>query len=101
VTVGKRRKRGSDSTGSATRRPWQKYGKNYIWRQLAKRGCVPKYQGDDRNAWWQKYFDNYRFLPARAANASEVGCGPYTIMRFIQEACQPDHLFLSDPLIRT
>ena len=78
-----------------------KYGKNYIWRLLAKLGKVPKYRGDDRNTWWQQHFDNYGFLPARAENALEVGCGPYTNMRLIREVCHVDHLFLSDPLIRT
>jgi SAM-dependent methyltransferase len=78
-----------------------KFGKNYIWRLLAMFGRVEKYRGDDRNRWWQSMFDNYRFLPANVNNALEAGCGPYTNMRLIQRVCQPAHLYLSDPLIRT
>jgi ubiquinone/menaquinone biosynthesis C-methylase UbiE len=77
------------------------YGKNYIWRLLAMLRLVPKHRGDDRNIWWQRNLDNYSFLPPKVENALEVGCGPYTNMRLIREVCQPDHLFLSDPLIRT
>ena len=78
-----------------------RYGKNWIWRVLAALGMVPKYRGDDRNTWWQRSFENYSFLPPRVENALEVGCGPYTNIRLIRGACQPEHLFLSDPLIRT
>jgi ubiquinone/menaquinone biosynthesis C-methylase UbiE len=78
-----------------------KFGKNYLWRLLALMGRVEKYRGDDRNKWWESMFDNYRFLPASADNALEVGCGPYTNMRLIQKVCKPSHLYLSDPLIRT
>jgi len=78
-----------------------KYGKNYIWRMLALFGMVEKYRGDDRNGWWRQAFDGYHMLPADVDNALEVGCGPYTNMRLISQVCQPKHLFLSDPLIRT
>ena len=78
-----------------------RYGKNFIWRLLSIPGIVPKHRGDDRNLWWRRYFDNYGFLPAKVGNALEVGCGPYTNIRLIRQVCRPDHLFLSDPLIRT
>jgi ubiquinone/menaquinone biosynthesis C-methylase UbiE len=78
-----------------------KLGKNHIWRLLSLFGVVEKYRGDDDNQWWSKCFDDYRFLPARAENVIEVGCGPYTNMRLVRKACEPKHLFLSDPLIRT
>jgi len=78
-----------------------RYGKNYLWRLLALFGLVPRHRGDDWNDWWRQAFDGYSFLPATVNNALEVGCGPYTNIRLIQERCQPKHLFLSDPLIRT
>lgn len=78
-----------------------KYGKNYIWRMLALLGMVPRHRGDDYNRWWQQQFRDYSFLPETVANAIEVGCGPYTNMRLIQQRCKPRHLVLSDPLIRT
>lgn len=78
-----------------------KFGKNYIWRLLALFGMVPKHRGDDYNLWWRHQFRDYDFLPAIADNAIEVGCGPYTNMRLIQQWCKPRHLVLSDPLIRT
>jgi SAM-dependent methyltransferase len=78
-----------------------KFGKNQIWRVLAAFGIVDKYRGDDDNQWWAKCFDNFSFLPKKAENVIEVGCGPYTNMRLVRKACEPAHLFLSDPLIRT
>jgi SAM-dependent methyltransferase len=78
-----------------------KYGKNQIWRLMAAFGMVEKYRGDDGNQWWANCFDNYKFLPSKAENVIEVGCGPYTNMRLVQKVCVPEHLFLSDPLIRT
>src|SRR5262249_17473870 len=75
--------------------------KNYVWRLLAAFGLVPKHRGEDWNAWWKSQFDDYAFLPASVNNALEVGCGPYTNMRLIMERCQPGHIVLSDPLIRT
>ncbi|MEW6157508.1 MAG: class I SAM-dependent methyltransferase, partial [Verrucomicrobiota bacterium] len=78
-----------------------RYGKNFIWRALSLFGIVPKYRGDDWNYWWKTQFDHYRFLPRSVPNALEVGCGPYTNLRLIRETCQPDHIVLSDPLIRT
>ena len=78
-----------------------KFGKNHIWRMLSLIGMVPKHRGDDWNTWWQRQFGNYEFLPCSVNNAIEVGCGPYTNMRLIQQRCQPRHLVLSDPLIRT
>jgi ubiquinone/menaquinone biosynthesis C-methylase UbiE len=62
---------------------------------------VPKYRGDDRNRWWRQAFENYHALPSNVDNALEVGCGPYTNMRLIRDVCKPNHIFLSDPLIRT
>jgi SAM-dependent methyltransferase len=78
-----------------------RYGKNFVWRLLAMCGVVSKYRGNDRNTWWREHFDNYNFLPHRVSDALEVGCGPYTNIRLIRDVCRPDHLFLSDPLIRT
>lgn len=78
-----------------------RFGKNHIWRLLAMVGAKEKYRGDDDNHWWANCFDNFSFLPARVENAIEVGCGPYTNMRLVRKACEPAHLFLSDPLIRT
>jgi ubiquinone/menaquinone biosynthesis C-methylase UbiE len=78
-----------------------RYGKNLVWRLLSLFGVVEKYRGDDRNRWWRDAFDNYSFLPQTVDNALEVGCGPYTNMRLIRTQCNPRHLYLSDPLIRT
>ena len=78
-----------------------RFGKNWIWRALSRVGVVPKYRGDDWNTWWQKAFKDYSFLPPEVDNALEVGCGPYTNIRLIQQRCRPRHLVLSDPLIRT
>lgn len=78
-----------------------RWGKNYIWKALSLLRLVPKYRGEDWNAWWQEQFDHYQFLPAEVENAIEVGCGPYTNIRLIMERCRPRHLVLSDPLIRT
>lgn len=78
-----------------------KFGKNWIWRALNFMGFVDKYRGDDWNLWWKNQFDNYSFLPTKVANAIEVGCGPYTNIRHILPHCSTDHLFLSDPLIKT
>ena len=77
------------------------YGKNYIWRLLSLVGLVDKYRGDDRNHWWLNAFSGYKFLPSQVKNALEVGCGPYTNMRLIKNVCRCDHLYISDPLIRT
>ena len=84
-----------------TQRQRARYFKNYIWRALSLFRLVPKYRGDDSNAWWKEQFDGYAFLPREVNNALEVGCGPYTNMRLILEQCRARHLFLSDPLIRT
>lgn len=78
-----------------------RFGKNYVWRILSLFGFVPRHRGDDWNTWWQKEFDGYRFLPPTVKNALEAGCGPYTNIRLIIPACRPDHICLSDPLIRT
>ena len=78
-----------------------RFGKNHIWRVLRALQLVPHYRGDDANLWWKSQFDGYHFLPQRAENAIEVGCGPYTNMRLVREVCRPDHIVLSDPLIRT
>jgi SAM-dependent methyltransferase len=84
-----------------TQRQRARYFKNYIWRALRLAGAVPKYRGDDWNLWWKTQFDDYRFLPQRIHNVLEVGCGPYTNVRLMLNCCQFDHLYLSDPLIRT
>jgi SAM-dependent methyltransferase len=84
-----------------TQRERARYFKNYIWRALGLAGLVPKYRGDDWNVWWRKQFDDYRFLPERIHNALEVGCGPYTNVRLMLDRCRFDHLYLSDPLIKT
>ncbi len=78
-----------------------RYGKNFAWRLLALMGKVEKYRGNDRNSWWKQVFDGYSFLPPDVNNALEIGCGPYTNIRLMLEACKPRHIFLSDPLIRT
>jgi SAM-dependent methyltransferase len=78
-----------------------KHGKNQVWKFLSLFGVVEKYRGDDDNRWWAKCFDNYQFLPSTVENMIEVGCGPYTNARLVRTACQPRHLVLSDPLMRT
>ncbi len=78
-----------------------KFGKNYIWRVLHAFGLVPQHRGDDWNSWWKGQFNDYAFLPPTVNNALEVGCGPYTNLRLILGRCQPAHVVLSDPLIRT
>lgn len=78
-----------------------KYGKTHLWRLLSWLRLKPKHRGDDHNAWWKSQLDQYSFLPARVENAIELGCGPYTNMRLILPVCHPEHLVLSDPLIRT
>lgn len=84
-----------------TQKQRAKYGKNAIWKILALIGLKSKYRGDDWNEWWREQFDNYGFLPEKVNNAVELGCGPYTNFRLINEKCSPKHLFLSDPLIKT
>ena len=78
-----------------------RFGKNYIWKIASSLGLLPRYRGEDWNAWWREKFDGYRFLPAKVKNAIEVGCGPYTNVRLMMDCCQMEHLVLSDPLIRT
>lgn len=78
-----------------------RYGKNWAWKVLHALALVDKYRGDDDNQWWASCFDNYQFLPKQVDNMIEVGCGPYTNVRFVERACKPAHLVLSDPLIRT
>ncbi len=55
----------------------------------------------DWNTWWKAQFDDYRFVPAVVPDALEVGCGPYTNVRLMLDRCRFEHLYLSDPLIRT
>jgi SAM-dependent methyltransferase len=78
-----------------------RYFKNYLWRLLSACRLVPKYRGDDWNYWWHNQLDRFEFLPATLPNALEVGCGPYTNVRLMLERCRFEHLYLSDPLIRT
>ncbi len=78
-----------------------RFGKNHIWRLLRALRLVPKHRGDDWNLWWKKHFDDYAFLPPTVDNALEAGCGPYTNLRLMLERCRPNHIVLSDPLIRT
>lgn len=78
-----------------------RYFKNWIWRMLSFFGFKSKYRGDDSNLWWREQFSGYTFLPPKVKNAIELGCGPYTNMRHVMEVCRPEHLVLSDPLIRT
>lgn len=78
-----------------------KYFKNLIWKALSTLRLKPKYRGNDWNDWWKKQFQDYNFLDKNIENAIEVGCGPYTNMRYIIQKCQPKHLFLSDPLMKT
>ncbi|MEO8350365.1 MAG: methyltransferase domain-containing protein [Chthoniobacteraceae bacterium] len=84
-----------------TQRQRAKFGKNFVWRALSACGFVPKLRGDDWNQWWRDRFDGYRFLPERLDNVLEAGCGPYTNVRLVLERSRINHLFLSDPLIRT
>ncbi|MEQ8172476.1 MAG: methyltransferase domain-containing protein [Candidatus Eremiobacterota bacterium] len=77
-----------------------RYGKNFLWRILSLLGLKSKYRGNDWNDWWKNHFDNYDFLPLELENAIELGCGPYTNIRFISEKSRIKHLFLSDPLIK-
>ncbi len=77
------------------------FGKNWIWSLLHRLGLVEKYRGDDWNHWWKQQFSDYNFLPEKVDNALEVGCGPYTNIRHIVPLCKPEHIFLSDPLIKT
>src|SRR6266705_2283785 len=84
-----------------TQRLRARYFKNTVWRLLSAFGRVPKYRGDDWNQWWKGQFDGYTFLPANVENALEVGCGPYTNVRLMLDRCRFEHLYLSDPLIRT
>jgi hypothetical protein len=78
-----------------------RWGKNYIWRVLSWCGLVPRHRGEDWNLWWSERFNGYRFLPETIENAIEVGCGPFTNLRIIRKQCCPQHMVLSDPLIRT
>ncbi len=78
-----------------------RFGKNLIWWVLSSLGLKSRYRGDDWNYWWREQFDNYAFLPAQVENAIELGCGPYTNFRLIEENCRARHLVLSDPLIAT
>lgn len=82
-----------------TQRVRARYGKNIIWRILRSMRIVDRYRGNDWNTWWRDLFDGYRFLPPRVTDAIEVGCGPYTNMRYVMDACRPDRVVLSDPLI--
>jgi SAM-dependent methyltransferase len=84
-----------------TQRLRARYFKNYAWRLLAACGLVSKYRGDDWNYWWKRQFNDYQFVPGTVPNALEVGCGPYTNVRLMLERCRFEHLYLSDPLIRT
>ena len=78
-----------------------RFFKNHLWRLLSRLGLVEKYRGDDWNRWWKTAFADYSFLPPVVNNAIEVGCGPYSNVRLIMDRCHPNHLILSDPLIRT
>ena len=78
-----------------------KFGKNFVWRILSAFGLVSRYRGDDDNQWWKEQFKNYEFLPETMRNVIEVGCGPYTNVRTMLDRCHFNHLYLSDPLIRT
>lgn len=84
-----------------TERARSRFGKAYLWRFLAQVGLVPRSQGNDWNDWWKSKFQNYDFLPASVDNAIELGCGPYSNMRLVGERCKANHVFLSDPLVRT
>jgi ubiquinone/menaquinone biosynthesis C-methylase UbiE len=78
-----------------------RHGRNWVWRFLSAFGLAPKYRGDDWNHWWKQQFDAYSFLPPVIPNALEVGCGPYTNVRLMLDRCRFEHLYLSDPLIRS
>lgn len=54
---------------------------------------------DDRNMTHSDAFDGYKALPADRGNIVELGCGPFTNMRFIMEGHQAKSLTLVDPLI--
>jgi SAM-dependent methyltransferase len=66
---------------------------------LARRfGLQVTRTGDDWNHWWYTQFHGYRILPDRLQNAIELGCGPYTNMRWIWRNRHIDHVICSDPL---
>jgi len=82
---------------------WRKQNQNKIknWRNigpwLIERIRSP--EGDDWNFWWAEKFNNYQSLPRDFENAIELGCGPYTNMRLLQEGRHIKHVYCSDPLI--
>lgn len=66
-------------------------------------GIRPKLQKpvfDDRNYWWKEKFNNYESLPLFFENACELGCGPYTNIRLIQENRTINYIHCSDPLAK-
>jgi SAM-dependent methyltransferase len=55
---------------------------------------------EDRNSAHRDNFDGYRALQGmRFAHAIEVGCGPFTNLRWIATACRIERCTLLDPLI--
>lgn len=86
---------------SAKERMRRQWHRALAWRLLSWAGLKPRHRGDDWNQWWMDHFEGYQILPPKIDNALELGCGPYTNMRLIQERVSIQHLFLSDPLMRT
>lgn len=56
---------------------------------------------DDWNFWWAEKFDNYKLIRNRHfANIIEVGCGPFTNMRYILPVISYERVYFEDPLIQ-
>lgn len=57
---------------------------------------------DDWNHWWRNKFDDYRLLKGKHfKSVMEVGCGPFTNLRFILPQIKTENIFLEDPLLQS
>ena len=55
----------------------------------------------DWNDWWAARFNNYEAISGNFfKNVLEVGCGPHTNIRFLQDKIEYERIFLEDPLIQ-
>lgn len=59
------------------------------------------YCGDDWNYWWMKKFDYYKALPKKIDSALEVGSGPYSNIRLINQIKKINTIVCTDPLMDT
>jgi len=75
---------------------WQnaQKGELQIWLGEDSRGC-----NNDWNNWWFEKFEGYSTLPQKINRAIELGCGPYTNIKWILKTCKASEIYLSDPLI--